>query len=214
MRRRSRAGSGASFLGLDSFLDIVTNVIGALFFVVIYAALAAFGAAGRITMPMAAPADTKRILVEARGSTVFFTDADSLLARSNAVWREASALSFNARVARLRNAGVGNAFYEYRPEVETQFLSTRVVDTLVPRPGSLGENGTEIRGSMSVFRTRLATYDPAEHHIIFLARTDSFEVFHTARNIVIAAGFRVGWEPIEADEPLRFSTGGRDLAVY
>jgi hypothetical protein len=216
MRRRAKRSGATSFVGLDSFLDIVTNVIGALFFVVIYAALSAFGAAGKITMPMASPAETQRILIECRGNTVFFTDVDSMVARSNQVWAQAArtAPGFNARLARLRAANIRNAFYEYRPEVRTDALSTGIIDTFVPIAGALGETGVQIRESDSVFRKRLAAYDPAKYHVIFLTRTDSFEAFHAARSVVLASGFRVGWEPLDVGDPLRFSSGGRDLAVY
>lgn len=214
MRRRRQTNSGATFLGLDSFLDIVTNVIGAFFFVVIYAVLSAAGATGKITLPLASVPETSRVLAECRDETVFFIEADRLIERSNEVWKEADGLPFDERVDRLAEAGISSRYYTYEPRLARFGWYRRVVDTLVPLPGAVGERERELASEWSLFRRRLASYDPESHHIIFLVRTDSFEVFHAARRLAISMGFSVGWEPILAGEPLRFSAAGRSLTVY
>ena len=211
MSRRAINRDPESFLGLDSFMDIVTNVIGALFFVVIYAAMSAFGAKGKVTTPMLSVSDTEAIFFECRGNTVLFPDVDKLLEESNEVWKqtEKDGISVRMRVEKLNEAKVGNSFYTFVLELKTfGNIIFDATETLVPVSGSRGENASEFQREDSSFRRELARLDPKKHHIFFMVRTDSFEVFHTARRVAIKQGFRVGWDPIEVDDPLRFGSGG------
>lgn len=220
MRRRYRAHDPNSVLNLDSFMDIVTNVLGALFFVIIYAALSSATAKGKVTALMVSPGETEAIFFECRENTILFPDVDKLMEESNKLWEKLKTdgvTDWDERVEKLKDAKIGNSFCTYVPEkslgVSGGYLVWRVIDTFVPVPGSLGETESELRQDGSTFRRELEKLDPKKHHIYFIAHTDSFEVFRAARRVALEQGFRVGWNPIGADEPIKFGSGGIDPGV-
>jgi hypothetical protein len=219
MARRRVSQDDSGFTGLDSFMDIVTNVVGAMFFVVVYASLSSLGARGLMSTPRAHPVETERTLFECRGNTVCFPDLDGLTEKAMEMilplYKEGGGLS-DPEVERINDARVSNRFYQYRFEWEDLGLMYGGVDVFTPLQEGLGEDGATIEWAQeSNYRRKLHELDPARHHVIFLVRSDSFEVFQTARRIAIDEGFEVGWEPLTPDEELRFSSwGGRPLDVY
>ena len=194
-------------------MDIVTNVIGALFFVLVYVALASGGARGKVTLPMIEPADTKPVFFECRLGTVLFPDIDPLTDQITNILARVVAdaggsnVDLSTLAEALGEADIGNAYYEYDAPSTLGILLGRLQSfTMVP--GAKGEYGYELQEQNSQFRRDLAKLDPAEHHIFFITRTDSFEVLHSARRIAVEQGFRVGWGPIEAEGNLTFGSGG------
>ena len=188
MRRRHRPRDSSSFLSLDSFMDIVTNVIGALFFVIIYVVLASIGATGKVDTLIITPGHTKPIFFECRGNTVLFPDIEGLMDESGKLGSE-----------------VSNSFYTYSLGYSR---STGPVALFEPVPDSLGETAEEFEKEDSVFHRELAKLDPEKHHVFFVVRNDSFAVFHAARREVIESGLRAGWTPMKTGISLMFSSGG------
>jgi hypothetical protein len=73
-----RSNNPNDSLNLDSFMDIVTNVIGTLFFVIVYAALSSFSATGKVTIPQIVTSETEAIIFECRDNTILEMDSKSL----------------------------------------------------------------------------------------------------------------------------------------
>jgi len=209
--RRQRKGS---FAELDSFMDIVTNVIGALFFVLVYVALASGGARGKVTLPMIEPADTEAVFFECRADTVLFPDVDSLTDQVTNILGRAVAEAGEGKVdindlqKELEEADIHNAYYKHECSVIHLLLGQLQSFAMVP--DAKGEHGHEIQSQGSEFRKKLAKLDPAKHHVFFIVRTDSFNVFHSARRLAVDQGFRVGWGPISAEGNLTFGSGGEE----
>ncbi|MFX0095420.1 MAG: hypothetical protein ACFFBD_27035, partial [Candidatus Hodarchaeota archaeon] len=138
----------SSFLGLDSFMDIVTNVIGILFFVVIYAAMSASGAKGKFTTPLVTASDTEGIYVECRCNSVLFPDIERLLKDSNVLFeelKEEGVTDFDVIVERLNGANISNSFYRYYIKFISLFGRKIPINvTLIPILEAKGENASEL----------------------------------------------------------------------
>lgn len=212
MNASSRTESAGDKIGLDSFLDIVTNVIGALFFVLVFVALSSFGARGKVTLPIVSVANTEPVLFECRGNTVLFPAIERLEEDASKALMDAmnKGMRPESAVAAVNQAGIGNPYYSCTLEL-TRMKDQRVLPSIVltPMPGAAGETAAQLKEEGSVFRGALSQFDPKTHHIFFIVRSDSFEVFHVTRKAAIRAGFRIGWEPLSADEPYRAATSGR-----
>jgi hypothetical protein len=201
--------------GLDSFMDIVTNVIGSLFFVIIFVALSASGAKGKVVTPILSEGSTKGIIFVCRANTIFFPDVNSLTERAAEVWKECEAngiTDFQLKVDKLRKAKIENDYYRYEPNVSFSIKGGQILytvsDDLIPVANAKGENIDAVKTENSEFQKALERLDPAKEHIFLLVDTDSFEVFHTARREIIKRGLAVGWDPIEKNQKLQFSQGG------
>ncbi|MBN2310797.1 MAG: hypothetical protein JXR94_17620 [Candidatus Hydrogenedentes bacterium] len=214
MRRRGGQADSDTVTNLDSFMDIVTNVIGALFFVVIFAALSAFGATGKVVTPILSEGDTKGVIFECRSNTVCFPDVQGLLDEADAVWKQADEAGddWDEKVLRLRKAEIANEYYRFVPESKLRIQGGNIVYVLQqkfePQEGVLGESIAEFQEPDSRFNESLAALDPAKQHVFLLVDTESFEIFHAVRRAIIEQGFHVGWDPIEAGGTLTFGGQG------
>lgn len=214
--KRIRGHNNSSFIGLDSFMDIVTNVIGALFFVIIYAALSTNLAKGKETLPIAKTPDTERIIFECRANTAFYPEFEKMLNRASKrldkLYEEGGA---DKIIEEVNNVNIENDFYKH--EYDLFSIGNILIDIgnkFIPKSDSKGEDVLQIEEENSKFQRELAKLDPKKHHIIFFVRTDSYHVFHIARRIAIKKGFGVGWEPINPNDPVSFGRGGRDIPIF
>lgn len=48
----------------------------------------------------------------------------------------------------------------------------------------------------------------ADYYVAFYVYTDSFDAFHSLREMAVQAGFEFGWEPVQPGVQLRFGKGG------
>jgi len=211
--KRKKRGAAGTALSLDSFMDIVTNVIGALFFVVIYAALVSFGATAVVRIPLAEIADTERVQFEARDNTILFPEVDSLIAEMDHLWGKMDEMDFADWLEQYKQADIGNAYYTLNRTINTDSDSWYTIDRMVPVPDIRGEEAQALPKEQSTFRQHLEQFNPEQHHLIFYVRDESFAVFHTARRLGMESGFRMGWEPFEEGVPIRFSSRGRTIPI-
>lgn len=58
------------------------------------------------------------------------------------------------------------------------------------------------------FSQVIATLDPEQQYAAFIVRSDSFESFRAARDVLRPRGIEVGWEPMAINAPLIFVSGG------
>ena len=215
MRRRLRTSNRAlSAVGLDSFVDIVMNVMGTLFFVIIYIALSANGLKGKITTPMLTPGVTQPVFFELRDKQVFKLDANDLIEKGVAAFRQCERQSGPAQKAcedRVREIGVGNEWYSVkvfpircpaRPDPNEIGLS------IVPRPEAAGESAGQFNAGSSTFSRELSGLDPRQQHVFFFVRDDSFALFHSVRSFVKGKGLMTGWMPLATGESITSGCGG------
>ncbi len=211
MSARERRRTSGSALGLDSFVDIVMNVMGALFFMVIYTALQSAGLKGKITTPLASVAQTEPVLFECRSNTVYFPALHELAQRMAKDFQEclkAKETTLSSCLDRYDKGRIRNAFYSARPGLSLGSGGLRLGVSFEPVPGARGDTLVQIRDENSAFRRELARLDPHKHHVYFIVRADSFGVFHSARRTARQLGFHTGWEPFRMDTKLGTGGGG------
>jgi hypothetical protein len=200
-------GNDEAPFSLDSFLDIVTNVVGVLVLVAVVTVLSA----GNISVPsgataMAAPRPSAtRVLFECSGGEVFFVDEEGNGARVLDEVRHASdpRPTRNGLVSLLEAQDVGDATHRVRAEE----LPRGIAWIYALRPEARGEGVAALERADSAFRSKLAAL-PRGGFAYFVVHDDSFEIFGKARDMARARGVAVGWHPVEGHAPVRLSAIG------
>jgi hypothetical protein len=203
---RRRRGNDEILFSLDSFLDIVTNVVG----VLVLVAMVTVVSAGKISVPSGATAATAakptatRLLFECSHDEVFFVDEEG---NGRRVLEEASHVgahpSRNVLAEMLEANDVGDA--THRVHVDTTERNLSWVYTL--RPDARGEGASDLDREGSDFRRRLGGIE-GSGFAYFVVHDDSFEVFRKARDLARTRGIAVGWHPVEGHASLRLSANG------
>ena len=204
MRRRDTESAPFS---LDSFLDIVTNVVGVLVLVAMVTVLSA----GNISVPSGATAMTAprpsaaRLIFECAGDEVFFVDEEGNGRRVVDEVKRADKrrLSRDDLIAILEEKDVGDATFRVRADR----LERGVAWVYDLRPGAHGERAEDLDRPESEFQRLLAGLERGGF-AYFVVHDDGFEAFHKARDIARARGVSVGWHPVEGREPVRLSAIG------
>lgn len=192
---------------LDSFLDIVTNVVGVLVLVAMVTVLSA----GNISVPsgataMAAPRPSAtRMLFECAGDQVYFVDEEG---NGRRVLDEVSRagdpkISRDALIALLDDKDIGDATHR----VQADRVDRGIAWVYALRNEAKGERVADLDREDSAFRKQVAGL-PRGGFAYFVVHDDSFEVFRKAREIARARGVSVGWHPVEGKEPVRLSAVG------
>lgn len=206
MRRRAREGVGV--LSLDSFLDIVTNVVG----VLILAAVVTVLGAGDIGVSAGASAlsspkpTARRFLFECARDQVFFVDEEASAERVKAalgVDQDASPVTAELIAQVLADKDVGDATHR----VQAEALESGLAWKYVLRPGARGERKEALDSAASNFQRHLRHLPPGGF-VYFVVHDDSFDVFQKAREVVRARGLAMGWHPVKGSAPLRLSSAG------
>jgi hypothetical protein len=194
MGRYSRSRSTGEILGIDSLLDVVTNVIGALFFVIIYTVLSGMDIQGTITTPpMVSQTNTKPVYFECRNKTIIFPDIDGLVKEM-----------IDTTSGKIAKSAAENNFYKAQLGLGNRGLLVR----LDPIAEATGENEQNLRNVASSYQQKLNDFSSQEYHIFFFVREDSIELFHAARKVAKNKGFKVGWEPLHSATSLTLGGGG------
>lgn len=212
-----------ALLNLDSFMDIVTNVIGVLFFVLVYASLMAINvktsaapppviakveAHSTLTTPILSKGNTKPIVMTCIEGKVVYPRMEDLMDRVEKVIQSVlpdMALRDMSQLetirARVEEQGIRSQNYE------VHFQNTALRFT--PVADYHGDSATALQDPDSQFRQALAGLNANQHHIFFIVDADSFDVFQTARKVAKDSGFKCGWEPKEKAAPILVGlTGG------
>jgi hypothetical protein len=196
-------------MSLDSFLDIVTNVVGVLILVAVVTVLGAgdvavsSGASATRNVDASAP----RTLFELSRSELFFVDEER---NGDRVKQEVQrthgdrAIGGDELVATLNNADVGDGSHRVRAE---QLPSGGLAWVYALRASATGETCADLAAPDSRFRQKLYALPPGGF-VYFVVHDDSFELFRCARDLAREAGAEFGWHPVEGKSPLRLSVSG------
>lgn len=211
-------------LSLDSFLDIITNVIGVMILLTVLAVITSQGISVSLGTPILyepAP-ELQRRLFECRGNQIFILDERQLnlaaqMAAEDYQRDRGAAPSANDLAAWCEAKQVGNALYRVKIEAiaavaaENGPLTWEDTSDIVfePRAEATGESLREESEQPSQFEQHVWSLDRQKHFAYFIVREDSFEVFRAAREIVRAQGLENGWEPRALAQPLAFSKDGK-----
>jgi len=203
---------------LDSFLDIVTNVIGFLVLVALMAAIGSQNMSVLLGTPIvrAPPAGATRVLFECRHNRILRIDEDKINQSIHECLRQRgpagdSKLGISEIPALLQQADAGDVSYRVRAEVRRDGTSANEpkLDLIYePRAAQQGESIEASRQAASAYVKCVRSLDAKKHFAYFIVRQDSFEVFREARKIARDHGLAIGWAPQPLAEELRFTEDG------
>lgn len=219
---------------LDSFLDVLTNIVGVLIFVSLFASLAANGGAPKthltIQTPLASTTDKEPLWFEIQNNKVSYLNLRQIrnkeielsgsLPNCNKPSSGDSVSLSNYQSCLLSILGRQSNF-----RVDTDSYQVRTVDQGVsllfePLSNNIGETATQLTTVNSAYKQVLSKSNPNKDYLAFIVRPDSFEAFRDARKQAWEAGYEVGWEPLEQDAPIKIRTiigselpGGRAVGI-
>ena len=196
-------------LSLDSFLDIVTNVVGVLILVAVVTVLSA----GDITISTGATAlrqpqpAAARILIECARGEVFFVDEKTNATKARAAveaWQEeVEDPEMDSLFAQFTERDIGDPTHR----VFAQLAENGMAWVYALREGARGDARKDVERGRGAFAEMLAEADE-DSYVYFVVHDDSFEAFRAARDLAQAKGFATGWHPVEGDTPIRISSIG------
>ena len=200
-------------ISMDSFLDILTCLVGVLMLIIILTSIDASQTKVLIPTPMSQKTDKKLMFVECRNNQLFpipleeiqdqvdaeFVKLDQTLSGDPEEMKEALRnLSFETEnyVVDSSYALVGQ--YAITPKLTSQGddLSGVNMQTI---------DGVEVPGW---FGKMLDEADPQSDIITFLVRDDSFKVFRKARALAWLKKIQVAYELFAVNDPIIFGLGG------
>ena len=215
MRSRTRRRNRGVSQNLDSFLDILTNTVGVLMFISLFATLIATGSSPKtnvtIQTPLSSSTDKDSLWFEIQANKVSYLNLRDVRKKE---------IELSGNLPNCNKAG-GQANYQScllsvlgrqsNFSVDTDNYRVRTVNQGVslefqPKSPEIGEATTQLTKADSDYRKVLAQFNPSKDYIIFIVRPDSFEAFRTARKQAWDAGYDVGWEPQPQEEPIKIRT--------
>ena len=231
MRHRRRRHHSKPGQNLDSFLDILTNTLGVLMFVMIFVSLIAVEVDSVVKTPLASETKKTARFFEIRGNKITYLNDQQVgeamdlvvgnlpscnkpdLDLDSASANYLSGMQFYKSCVQNR----ANRLINFR--TQTEFYNITMVDARTftmrydPIPNKPGENSEEILLPDSKFNQVLAELDPQQDYLAFIVRPDSFSSFRAAREQAWGQGFEVGWEPHKTENAIVFGSGGRAIGV-
>lgn len=207
MSKRRREDDGA--LSLDSFLDIVTNVVGALILIAVVTVIGA----GDISVSTGASAlvptvpTAERLVFHCADNQIFFVDekANAERIRTSLAERFDDATPLpDWIIAHLLETDVGDP--SYRVQAETTDVGG-VTWVYHRRAGVRGDTEAQFDVGTSDFEAKLDEI-VGDTYVYFVVHADSFEIFRRARDLLRERGVPMGWHPVEGYSPLRIGASG------
>ncbi len=107
------------------------------------------------------------------------------------------------RIYPLKQPGGYSAHYYVTPLGSSTMLTLKSRDS--------GETARQILEPDSAFAKAASRIDAENQYAALLVRSDSFELFRTARRSLDKIGIEVGWEPMKNGMPIILGTSGRSV---
>ncbi|MFN4278912.1 hypothetical protein [Thermosynechococcus sp.] len=202
---------------LDSFLDVLTNTVGVMIFVCLFASLTAAVSPALVRTPIARETRKQVYFFECRENRAIPLEEDQA---GEAIDRHLRRITENpfadARQIQqqLESFRHSTRYYNVRLNL-VHSQGQPILQTLFePRDRTAGEFFSTLEKPTSNFRRTLDRLSPSQHSLVFFVRPDSFDCFRAARAIAWRSGFDVGWEPMAEGRAIIFvSGGGRRVTV-
>ncbi len=204
----AQKSKGAS-VNLDSFLDIMTCLVGVLVLIVILTGLDAMQIRVLIPTPMEYDSDKRPIFIEARNNQLFRIPLEELQRAADQALREISRESAGdlERMLRLMHeVRSGNEHYR----IDLSFFT---VGQFALRPVHEAEGYPLLHwdreSSRDWFGSILARINRDDEMITFLVRDDSYDVFKRARHLAWHQKVDVSYELLDVQEVIKFGLLGQ-----
>ncbi|BAZ44284.1 hypothetical protein NIES4102_12920 [Chondrocystis sp. NIES-4102] len=219
LRRRTQPVSG----NLDSFLDTLTNTVGALIFITLFVTLIATGSRPKTKITIQTP-----LFSTSKKEALWFEIKNNKISHLNLRQVREKELEFTSNLPNCNKPDPTSLDYitsqnNYQScllsilgrqsnfRVDTKNYEVKTVDDGVsllfePVSANIGETTQQITTADSEFSRVLSQFDPSKDYILFIVRPDSFEAFRSARKQAWNAGYEVGWEPHPDSLPIKIRT--------
>jgi hypothetical protein len=201
---------GAS-VNLDSFLDIMTCLVGVLVLIIILTGLDASQIRMLIPTPMQYDSDKRPIFIEARGNQLYRIPLLELQQLADEGLRDLGILadgSMERLMRLLQEIELGTDGYLIDL---SYFMVGQFAVRPVGEPSGYGLIDWEKETARDWFGSILSNMNLEEELIAFLVRDDSFDVFKRARHLAWTQNADVSYELLDADEPIRFGMLGQAI---
>lgn len=195
---------------LVPMVDLLSNIVGALVFIMIFTVIAASGVVVLKRLPLEHDTESKPINFLCEKDRIIPLDNSGLDSRLKAKWgRPHSLFDVYSWVARYNGLEVEDEHVVARGESTISPLSLSILFT-PKREG--GYAVSQIQLPDSKYRSLLKRVKSESDFVHFLVRPDAIDTFTTARKIAAEEmGFSTGWIPLAEDSPIRFTSRGRTL---
>jgi hypothetical protein len=211
MKRRVRTGPGA--LNLDSFLDVLTNTIGVLVFVLLFVTLSAADASVLVRTPLRQETEKSALFLEIRGGRVLFIDTEKVQRDMNRMRSNLPDITYYTMdYVRDQIENFRTSTTNYRVEMVGVIGYTNLSLRYRAKAGA-GDSLSALADSTSSFQRLLGTKPPEKFYLAFLVRPDGFEAYREARKLAWSKGYQVGWEPMTADREIFIGGSGSGRTV-
>lgn len=206
----ARKKGGGAAINLDSFLDIMTCLVGILVLIIILTGVDASQIKVLVPTPMENPdLEANPIFLEARNNELFRVPYADLVERANNALQEIAEKAQGNPEEMLRLISATKVETDIYTIDLTYALTGQIA--VIPLQGSQGyriEDPAQERPS-DWFGQIVSNLDPEEEMLTFLVRDDSFEVFKFARHLAWGKKIPVSYELLAQDEPITFGLQGR-----
>ncbi|MGD9873590.1 MAG: hypothetical protein AB7T27_04895 [Kiritimatiellia bacterium] len=202
-------------VNLDSFLDIMTCLLGVLVLIIILTSIDASQIKMIVPTPMAHLSTKRPVFVECRGNLLYFVDIAQI--------RKA----LDDELARIEKEAAGDR------DKMLQMMSSAVLDTdnykldlsfalagqnlLIPKPDAKGLSLDDVTVDTLLMKTvqtggwyekLLSEVNKEEDMITFLVRDDSYAIFKKARGFAWMNGIECSYELLDVTDPIKLGLGG------
>ena len=210
MRFRKRRGMEAVQPSLVPMVDLLSNTVGALVFIMIFTVMAASGVVVLKRLPLEHSSKAEPINFVCENERIIPLNNTELGQKLRRQWGSPDTIfDIYSWIARFNRLEVEDEHFIARGESTVSYSSYSLSIRFTPKPGA-GETRTDLEKPDSVFRRRLTGSNSKTHFVHFYVRPDCIDSFTAARKIATdELGMGTGWMPLAQDDVLRFASQGR-----
>jgi len=200
-------------ISMDSFLDILTCLVGVLVLIIILTSIDAAQTKVLIATPMEVSSDKKLRFVECRDEKLYRVDLDMIASEVDQAFRKLDE-TLTGDPKEMSEALKNLSFESENYVVDTAYILVGQY-ALTPKEGTKGDDlkGVNLQemGGIHVPGWYGELLDKAEKDndiITFLVRDNSFNVFKKARALAFVRKVQVAYWLLAVDDPIIFGLGG------
>lgn len=208
---KKKGDSGS--INLDSFLDIMTCLVGVLVLIIILTSIDASQTKVLVPTPMAHVTGKRRVFIECRDNKLYHIDLDEI---NNSVQKKFEEIDADAEgnasdiLAKVENLDAETDSYI----IDLSYALVGQV-ALAPKDDVEGQSLDNVNfqsiESLTIggwLEELLRELEPESDIITFLVRDDSFDVFKKARALAWLLKIQCSYELMDVDDPIKFGLGG------
>jgi hypothetical protein len=191
-------------------VDLLSNTVGALVFIMIFTVLAASGVVVLKRLPLEHSTKAEAVNFLCENDRLYPLDNEGLNRRLRARWgRPYSLFDLYGWIARFNGIEVEDEHFVAKGESSLSYSSYSMSILFTPKVDG-GYSQAEVANKESKYRRQLTGLNPKKQFVHFFVKPDSLDCFFAARRIAAdELNFGTGWMPLEQNGVLRFVSQGR-----